>query len=333
MSRDGALDLGRLLGLTGPGAWALAGLYVATYLMFGLTAGLRVTSTAPGAVALALTLVAAVALVLPGPHPIPLPLVAAVIATVAFTTAAIMWQLSPIGWPGWPAWIIGANTFLLFTVALRGRIVAGGVGMLVMTAVVVHWTWSTTGDVMHGLSLTYWQLASYAAGAFYAALLRRTGRQILAFHEAERRVAAEEDARRAADEERAALLGRVHRVAGASLAAIASGETDAVARREHGLLEAALRDQIRGRALSDGPVPAAARAARRRGVTIALLDDLREGSELELAEARAWVAARLSRARGGEVTVRLAIADGRPVVTVADEGLTTFDVASGQTVD
>jgi len=314
------LDLGRLLGLTGPGAWALAGLYVATYVMFGFTAGLRVTLTPIGALALVLLLGGAIVLVLPGRHPIPLPVVVAVIAASAAGNAAVMWQLSPYGWPGWPAWTIGASTFLMFAIALRGRIVAGAVGMLVLTGVIVHWTWSTTGDVLHGLELTYWQLASYGAGAFYSGILRRTGRQIVAFQESERRTAAAEESRVAADEERATQLDRVRRLTAAALEEIAAGADDPERRRAHGLLEAELRDQIRGRVLADGPVPAAARAARARGVAVDLLDDLRDGTRPDLAAARAWVATRLDDLTEGDATVRVTGADDRIVVTVATSG-------------
>jgi hypothetical protein len=324
VTRGPALDLGRLLGLTGPGAWALAGLYIAVYLVLGLTAGLTVSRTPTGATALALLLSAAIVIVLPGRHPIPLPLAAGVIAVAAVANAAVMWQLSPYGWPGWPAWTIGASTFLMFMIALRGRIVVGALGMLVMTAVIVHWTWSTTGDVLHGLELTYWQLASYAAGAFYAGILRRTGRQIVAFQEAERRSAAAEEARAAADEERATQLSRVRRLAAAALEEIAAGEQDAERRRAHGLLEAELRDQIRGRALAAGPVPAAARAARSRGVAVDLLDDLRDGPLPDLADARAWVAGRLDATADGDATVR---------VTSTDQGVSVTFAAAGRDVE
>jgi transposase-like protein len=320
----GSPDLGRLLGLTGIGAQVLVALYWLTFLSLAIFSGGEPMRTAEGWVALALVLSSSVLLILPWRYPLPIPLVGILLVITAFTTVAICWHLDPIVWPGYTSWNFGAVTFLMYMVALRGRVAAATVGMLLMAALTIHWTVSTSGDWSHGLLLVYRQFFSFVAVALFAVWLRRTAKRIAAFRAAQQSRAAEEQATVAAADERSQQLGRVRAIAGPALHDIASGRLDAAQREEHRLIEADLRDSIRGRALARGELPAAARAARRRGVTVAIIDDLRvEVSAAALAPAIAWASARLSRVPAGEATVRLANAGG--------EALVTFATADGQT--
>lgn len=316
-------DVPRLLGLTGPGAWAMAGLFWATYIVLVAFSGGPPMRTVEGWIAFALTLVTAVVVVLPGRYPLRVSIVLAVLGVVAFSTVAVVWNLSPVGWPGWTSWSFGSCTFLLFMLALRGRVAWGAAGVLLMMGVTIHWTWATTGDVWHGFDLTYRQLATYFAGAFFAVWLRRTARQIVEFQNTEQRRVRDDQAQESAAAERERQLERVRRLAEDALAEIIRGDTSAAARREHSLLEAHLRDGIRGRALADdGPLAAALRDARGRGARVALLDDLPRDSPLpgdaDLDAIRRWIIERVTLG-GGELTVRIALADGAPVVTVATE--------------
>ena len=313
------MDVGRLLGLTGPGAWLLAALFWATNITLVIFSGGPPMRTVEGWIALLLVLGAAVLVVVPSGFPLPLPIVLAVLGVVAFSTVAIDWNLVPYGWPGYTSWHFGANTFVLFMVALRGRVAWGASGMVMMSLITIHWTWATTGDAWHGFDLTYRQIATYFAGAFFAFWLRRTARQIVQFQEAERRRIADEQGLSAAADERRLQLERVRRLAGPALVRIAAGETTPDDRVEHRLLEAELRDQIRGRALAVDPLPEALRAARARGVEAALLDDLRDDapSPEYVATAAAWAAERLGTVTSGDATIRLAHVDGMPVVTFA----------------
>lgn len=314
-------DVPRLLGLTGPGAWVLTGLFWATYIVLIVLSGGAPMRTVEGWIAFVLTLALAVVLVLPGRHPLRLPIVFVTLGVVAFSTVAIVWHLSPSGWPGWTSWSFGSNTFLLFMLALRGRVWWGAAGEVLMMALTLHWSWATTGDVGHGFDLTYRQLATYSAGAFFAAWLRRTARRIVEFQETEQRRAREEQVQESTARERDRELDRVLRIAGPALAEIRDGRPSARRRREHGLLEARLRDDIRGRALVvDGPVREAVLALRSRGARVAVLDDLPRDTPADdvfLGRARSWVAGRLAALPDGEVTVRIALTGGRPVVTIA----------------
>jgi hypothetical protein len=117
----------------------------------------------------------------------------------------------------------------------------------------------------------------------------------------------------------------VRSLAGPALELIATGAPSPEDRRAHGLLEAELRDQIRGRALAIDDLPAALRAARARGVDVAVLDDLRDDAPpVEfLRQAAAWAVERAGELTAGDATIRLARVDGRPTVTFAtSEGST-----------
>ena len=316
-------DLGRLLGLSGPGAWALAGLFMATHLVIAALSGGPPLESPAGVASLVLILATAVVLVLPWPTPLPLPLTLAVLGVVGFSTAAMTWALPTEGWPGWMSWHFGADNFLLFMVALRGRIVAAAAGTALMSGIAMLWSTIEGDGPGHGFLLTYWQVASFLAGAFFALWLRRTARRIAEFQETERRRIAAEQALEAGADERRRQLERVREVAGAALESIAAGTATDADRREHRLLEAELRDQIRGRSLARAPLPAAVRAARARGLEVVVLDDVRDETagvparEDHLRAAVAWAAGRVDAVGAGEVTIRLARVDGILVVTVA----------------
>lgn len=316
-------DLGRLLGLSGPGAWAVAALFIATYLIITAISGGPPMGTLGGVLSLVLIIASAVVLVAPWPTPLPLPVTLPLIASVGLTTALMAWQLPTEGWPGWMSWHFSADNFLMFMVAMRGRVAWGTIGALLMVGVAMLWSGLEAGDPLHGLMLTYWQLASYFAGAFFALWMKRTSRRILEFQETERRRIAVEQALEAGADERRRQLEYVRAVAGPALEAIAAGTVTDADRREHALIEAELRDRIRGRSLAVPPLTTAVRAARGRGAHVALLDDLRHDDgrtappEDVVRAAAKWAAMRVADAQADEITVRLARVGGTPVVTVA----------------
>ena len=90
-------------------------------------------------------------------------------------------------------------------------------------------------------------------------------------------------------------------------------------RKEAALLEAQLRDQIRGRALLSPDVVSATRAARTRGVEVQLLDDggLDDLNEQDRHKYLAEVSERLSKVAAGKVVIRAALGDGWRVTMAA----------------
>lgn len=98
-----------------------------------------------------------------------------------------------------------------------------------------------------------------------------------------------------------------------------SGELAETDRREAALLEAQLRDQIRGRALLSPALISATRAARARGVEVQLLDDggLDDIAETEREKYLNEVSQRLAQVLTGKVVIRASMGDGWRVTMAA----------------
>jgi hypothetical protein len=326
-------DVARLLGATGPGAWALAALYGVTYVVIAFWVDPGYTSTPLGVAALLGLVGSAVVLVLPQLSPLPHLAAAGIVAANVFATAAGLWSLGEHDWHGWVTWYIGAGSYLAFTLALRGRFWWGAAVIAAQTAVAMIWTGTERGDPLAGIDLTYAQVILFGAGSFFAIWLRRTADRIAAFQQTRLRRESAEGAQSATAQERAREIRAIRASAGTALARIAEGDVDEAERQEHLLLEAELRDRIRGRGLALAPLTGAARDARRRGAVVALLDDLRDDDlddDAELRTALTWAADRVAASTSDDVTVRLTGASGEPSVTfaTAEGGVETFSLRS-----
>jgi hypothetical protein len=159
-------------------------------------------------------------------------------------------------------------------------------------------------------------------GTMFSIGLRRSSFDIeqLAREAAER--AATEAVGLAETAERARRHAELAETVAPLLERIASGAPiSAEDRREFAVAEAELRDGLRARGLRVPVVTEAARAARRRGVDVVLLDDSGAGASDDEVEAFAAVVAEaLHRSTDGRVTARL-LPPGRPVLgTVVADG-------------
>ena len=321
MSDQRPLDIPTLVGITGWGARAVLVLFIVVYIVITALAGGAPMASWPGWLTLALVFAAAALEVVPGQNPFPIPRALFVVAVVLLTIVTITWPQSPATNPGYEMWNWGADSFLLFGLALRGRIVLAWIGAGATTALVAAWSWSAVGNPLPGLGLFYSQLAALFAGTFFAYGLRRTAQRILDFQAVERRRESEERARDARAEQRTREVARIRELAGPALEVIAAGHSTAAQREEHRLLEAQLRDDIRGRSLAVEPLTGAARSARSRGIDVIMLDDTGwpPGAEPAVAAAQ-WAAARVaSTTAASAITVRLTAEPGRAVVTVATD--------------
>lgn len=90
-------------------------------------------------------------------------------------------------------------------------------------------------------------------------------------------------------------------------------------RREAALLEAQLRDQIRGRSLLSPAVISATRSARTKGVEVQLLDDggLDDLTDQDRQKYLTEVSERLAQVTAGKVVIRASIGDGWRVTMAA----------------
>jgi len=317
-------DLVRLLRLSSIGAKLIFGLFAGTEIVMWLTAGGKESQTWQGILGLALVLAAAARTVLPGSFPLPFFQTLAIVATVPLSTALIIWQLWTTGWPGYGAWVIGANMFVMIALGLRGRSGWAAVGMLLLIAAVLSWAISTDQGVVHGLLLVSREAGTFVLGTIFAVLLRRTARRIHEFNVARERQAAEDAAAAASASERTQQIDRLLTLIGPALQKIAESAAVVMTpddRLELTVTEAFLRDTIRGRLLAVEPLVTAVEHARRTGITVELLDDSGDPEFDADSEQKAlsWIVERLAAVAAGTFTARIvAVGDELELTVVAD---------------
>jgi hypothetical protein len=311
-------DIGLYLGLVGPWAWALLGLYAAVFIPLALVAALPSVGWVVTLGSLALILGAAVLMVRPSRTPLSWSYLVTIGALCWGAVAIMLANLPVSNADSLLAWQLGAINFVLFAIELRGRIVGAWAGMAALVATVMAWSITATGDPWLGIRLTYGQAVSLAAGTVFATGLQRTARHIFAQQDAERVRAAEEAARSAGDAHRAAELAEVRALAGPLLQGIAAREE--VDPRDAVWLEAALRDRIRGNGLAIDPLASALRRARERGIDALLLDDLGEVAldPAVAVELAGWAAERVDAMGGSRITIRIAPVAQGALLSIAD---------------
>ncbi len=217
---------------------------------------------------------------------------------------------------GHTQWYFGASVFTLFYAALRGRILLAWSGFVLLSAALLAWGMTSEIGVSNALLLIARHAPVLVVGTLFATGLRRTGDEIERVSAAQAAGAMSEAGARAAAVERETRLRELGEFATPLLERLANGDPVTAADRvEFAAAEAEVRDSVRARSLRLPAVIVAARAARRRGVEVVLLDD--RGSAPLDAASRAVVedglAAALDGAHDGRVTARL-LPPGRPVL-------------------
>lgn len=293
--------------------WTLLGSFTGVNLVIAVLAGGPAMRDGHGYAALVLLTVAAALTVRPRRYPLDLGWVLTVMALIIVCTLLMLEQVRMSPPDGFVSWNYNATNFVLFGVALRGRIGWAWIGITIVCA--ITWTWSVivTHGLWRGVSLTYGEIGSLLAGTFFAIVLRTAANRVVALQAVRRQLMGEEHLRAEGERERAAQLALVRRRVIPVLTTIAGGKVTSLQRQEHRLLEAVLRDEIRGTRLAVEPLAAAVRAARGRGIDVVLLDDAEEASvawnDLE------WAADVVADIDDDRITVRLS---GEPaVITVA----------------
>lgn len=252
--------------------------------------------------------------------------VAIVLAAIVVTALILeTLQPDPDGAFGRAEWFRSSNTLLLTFVALRSRPVLAVIGYLGMAGVEVLLLGAAGEAPLDGiLPLLDVRTVSIIGGVLLNRILVVSRRGI---DEANRR-ATDIESRARADRQVAALrrqrMEEVMATAGDALTRVARGGPFSEEHiREFTVAEAALRDGVRARTLTelDG-VEKATRDARLRGVAVTLLDDRGEPglSAGESAEVRRATVAALAGAAAGEtLTVRLLPPDRAETATIVAE--------------
>lgn len=190
---------------------------------------------------------------------------------------------------GRPWWAVGS--FVLGVVVTAGGVVLLG------------------GDPAQGLASHLGQVPLLLMSIVFGLAIERRARDITALRSRSREKTDEQAAAAATLVTRDERLGWVRETAGPMLERIACGERFSDAELvDAAVLEAHIRDTIRAPGLTGEPLDAEVEAARRRGVTVILLDDGGTGGlgPTVTARARELARARVSAAEApGRVVVRL----------------------------
>lgn len=313
--------------ITRPLILALGLPFPAVHILLGLANLGRVTAILPALAATGLC-VALMCLVTASGRDRTLPLVRArlAVAGVVLMELLVMAVLPSGMHPGYAAWHCGAIEMLMVTVAMRNRIGLAWLGIGVFALVDFSGSMLHRLTIVDGLAMVLTPLMWVGIANAVSVVLRRCVDQAEVFSSQERASAerlARENARRLAQTDWAKDL---ERATAPMLKKIASGKLSSGDVAESVLLEAQLRDQIRGRALATPEVVRAARAARARGARVDIFDD--RGDELPPAvreEASAQLTAALNDATGGWIKGRALPAGSPTAVTILAYGDTPDD--------
>ncbi|UOE44470.1 hypothetical protein [Agromyces larvae] len=238
-------------------------------------------------------------------------LVVAIAVPVLVTT-----QLDPDADNGFATWYVAAVGTLMTIVAARRQLVMAWIGVGALALQTLLWAGFAALGSLGVVGSIVWVAIAHALTVALASAARAARR----YGQAEREAAAWQAAQDAHLFEGRMRLAQTSRIASPMLRRIADqgGVLTEQQRRECRMLEAAIRDEIRGRMLLTDVVRVEVQRARERGITVTLLD---EGGIDELDEpARDRVLSRLAeaiaRSTADRIIVRTA-AEGSPVaVTV-----------------
>ena len=314
-------EITTILRLNGWAGWLVLGLYGTGTTIVALLNLDGLVVPALGVVALVLLWGGLVILGLPNAEPLELRSTLALLLIVSGTTAISSWNLVDPAKPGYATWPLGAMTFLLFVLALRGRRGYAWVGFGALALVSIIVALVTDLDIVRVVNDVLRQSATLVIGTLFAIILRRASQTITAIQNNQLTRATLAAANSAATRERAAQNARLERDARPALERIISDVPLSTEELRHfALLESTLRDGIRATGFSGENIAEAARLARDRGLRVVLLDDrgidLTEDDRLRIEGA---LLQQLEETTEGSITARLSPDDRDEIATIVVE--------------
>lgn len=274
-----------------------------------------------GVVSIGLLWLGLVLLGLPQGEPFALPYAFGIVGVVVVTTALSSWNVLHPENPGYATWPLGAMTFLLFVVALRGRRGLAWIGFLALAIVSVVVALIAGQDVVRVINDIARQSATLLIGTLFAVVLRRAAQTITSIQNDQLSRAALATATEAATRERDAQNTRLEQAARPALERIISPqpftEDDL---RDFTSLAANLRGGTQASGSSGTRVADAVRNARIRGLSVTLIDD--RGAALtavELSRVETALLPLLRDVTNGSVTVRLSPTSYEEIATIVVE--------------
>jgi len=314
------ISLARSLDLSTPLARLILALFV---LVHGVLAIIDVVPGRPLVLMVAAYLAiafAATSLMSPFDGPFPRSRIALVLSLCGVGAVAMFGYLPADSGAPFAHWHLGAITLILVVLAARGQIRSAWLGYTVLAALAVSWAVASGQPAMAGFDLVIRHAGTLLAGTLFVVSLDRTERTLRVLNHSDNLQAAMNATTVAAIAEREAELVRVNLLARPTLKRLAAPLALTEAERAQCLLvEASLRDAIRGRSLFVEPVISAVNAARRRGVQVTVLDDSGESQPESPAALAHTVAEVLDTVAHGRITVRVLPADRRDVATLVVE--------------
>ncbi|MFF2273394.1 hypothetical protein ACFVTX_14020 [Agromyces sp. NPDC058136] len=241
-------------------------------------------------------------------------------------------QLDPDVDNGYATWYVAAVGTLMTITAARRRLVTAWVGVIALALQTALWA----GPFALGSLGVIGSLVWVAIAHMLTSALTNAGRETRRYAQAEREAAAWQAAQDAHLFEGRMRLAHTNRVAAPMLRRIADrdGRLTEAQQAECRLLEATVRDEIRGRMLLTDAVRAEVLRARQRGAGVTLLD---EGGIDDLDEAaRDRVLSRLAEAIASSTADRLIVrtaAESSPTAVTVVGLVDSIDGTGAGTVD
>jgi hypothetical protein len=245
----------------------------------------------------------------------PLPLVITSLITTIAVAQLVNLELdsSAFGTPS--TWYVSGVATLMAISAVRQHKTIAWLGTIALTGQVLYWG-GTDAIFNTGLGGA---VALVATAHAISIGLGNSAKQTASYLEAAKLTESSSAAESVAREERSERITKTLRGALPMLEKIAEGELSEADRQEAIILEAELRDEIRGRMLINPKLKSSVRAARSRGVEVVLLDEggLETVPETERERFRNRLADELDLIGSGRVTIRSLQSDKSRVTFVA----------------
>lgn len=287
----------------------LAALFSGYHVVLGITSLDTPASPWPTVAALALYAIATVLSLWPARRArMPDWLAALNLAVAVVLPLLVSSQLDPADENGYATWYVAAVGTLMTITAARRQLLAAWIGVIALAIQTVVWAGPFALGTLGVVGSIVWVGIAHMLSSALAGAARSTRRYV----QAEREAAAWQAAQDAHVFEGRMRLAQTQRIAAPMLRRIADAdhELSDAERRECRTLEAAIRDEIRGRMLLTDAVRHSVKEARDRGATVTLLDeDARDRVLSRLADA-------IASSRADRVIARTAGVNSPVAVTV-----------------
>mgnify|MGYP000857811273 FL=1 len=231
------------------------------------------------------------------------------VVVIGVVNFLVLPQIVTTGWPGYASWCTGAGSDLSCGLLMRGRPVYAWAGSAATTLATAYWVISTGRPLFMIFTYMLGHYFTLASWHGVAHLSTRATTQIAASQRETARLQAQQRAHEEADRIMTSRMASVRQRVTPLLTQIADGRAPTSELRSQAyLLEAELRDEIRAPFFTGTSIVTSARAARRRGTEVILLDDSGDTTAIDdrtRANAVNYVTKLLDLTQSNRVVIRL----------------------------